>query len=221
MKDGLSIGKGVLWVLIWFGFMLLYTFLDVILWRNMPQIYGKYFNLFSIILCMVIFLAMLTRKTHFKIKLFSNLSFQGILLAIGCAILLYFLLDNCLDPTFERFFPASEESYQETLQSLSKSPIIGLLQVCILAPFIEEVLMRGFLLNALSLKYGKLISLFVSAILFALLHFNMVQTFSALVCGIVLGLLYLHTRSILCCILTHMVYNVISYITMVLPLHGK
>lgn len=221
MKDGVSIGKGVFWVLIWFGFMLLYTALDVGLWRKMSPIWGKYLNLFSIILCMVAFLTLLTRKNNFKINLFSNISFQGILLALGCAILFYFLLDKCLDPMFESIFLGSEESYQETLQSLSKSPIVSLIQVCILAPIIEEILMRGFLLHALSVKYGKLIGLLVSAILFALLHFNMVQTLSALICGFVLGLLYLRTGSILCCILTHMLYNLISYITMILPLYGK
>ena len=81
--------------------------------------------------------------------------------------------------------------------------------------------MRGFLLNGLAINYGKLIALFVSSMLFALLHFNMVQTLSAFICGIVLGLLYLYTDSIFCCILTHVGYNLISYVTMILPLYGK
>ena len=81
--------------------------------------------------------------------------------------------------------------------------------------------MRGFLLSGLALKYGKVIALFVSSMLFAVLHFNMVQTLSALICGIVLGLLYLHTGSIFCCILTHVGYNLISYVTIILPLYGS
>lgn len=221
MKDGISIGKGILWVLVWFGFMLLYTALDVGLWRKITLVYGKYLNLFSIILCMVVFLVLLTRQNYFKVHLLGNISLQGILLAIGCVILFYFLLDKGLDPIFERIFPVSEEGYQQSLQSLSKAPIISLIQVCILAPIIEEILMRGFLLDGLSVKYGKVIALIVSALLFALLHFNMVQTLSAFICGIILGLLYLHTRSILCCMLTHIGYNLISYITMILPLYDK
>ena len=81
--------------------------------------------------------------------------------------------------------------------------------------------MRGFLLSGLASNYGKVMALFVSSMLFALLHFNMVQTLSAFICGIVLGLLYLHTGSIFCCILTHAGYNLISYVTMILPLYGK
>lgn len=221
MREGIRIGKGILWVLIWFGFMLLYTALDVTVWRKSDPLYGKYLNLFSIIFCMAVFLLLLTKNNNFKINLSKNISFQGILLALACAGLFYLILDKGLDPVFERIFPASEESYQQVLQSLSLAPVISFLQVCVLAPIIEEILMRGFLLGGLSLNYGKTAALLISAFLFALLHFNMVQTLSAFICGIVLGLLYLHTGSIFCCILAHMGYNLISYITMIVPLYSK
>lgn len=217
MKDGITFGRGILWVLIWFGFMLLYTALDVVLWSKMPLVYGKYMNLFSIILCMAVFLVLLTRKNDYQINLFADITCHGIVLALGCTILFYFLLDKGLDPIFERIFPVSEEGYQQSLQSLRTTPVISLLQVCVLAPLIEEILMRDFLLHGLSVKYGKGIALLVSAFLFAFLHFNMVQTLSAFICGIVLGLLYLHTGSLFCCILTHVGYNLISYITMIIP----
>lgn len=221
MRNGMCLSKGILWVLIWFGFMLLYTTLDVTVWRKIDPLYGKYLNLFFIIFCMVVFLFLLTKKNNFKIDLLVNISFQGILLALVCAGLFYFILDKGLDPIFEKIFPASEESYQQILQSLSLTPIISFLQVCILAPIIEEILMRGFLLGGLLLNYGKTVSLLISALLFALLHFNMVQTLSAFICGMVLGLLYLHTGSIFCCILAHIGYNLISYITMIVPLYCK
>lgn len=221
MRDGMRISKGILWVLIWFGFMLLYTALDVTVWRKIAPLCGKYLNLFSIMLCMVVFLLLLTRKNNFKIDLLANISFQGILLAFVCIGLFHFILVKGLDPVFERIFPASEESYQKILQSLSLAPIISFLQVCVLAPIIEEILMRGFLLGGLSPNYGKTAALLISAVLFALLHFNMVQTLSAFICGIVLGLLYLHTGSIFCCILAHLGYNLISYITMIAPLYSK
>lgn len=70
--------------------------------------------------------------------------------------------------------------------------------------------MRGFLLGGLAADYGEGAALVISAVLFALLHFNMVQTLSALVCGMVLGLLYLRTESLFCCVITHMGYNLIS-----------
>ena len=217
MKFKISIGTGILWVLIWVGFMLVYTLLDVAIWRKLVPSCEKYLNIISIAFSIVVFLFFLTKQNNYRIHLFRNISIPGILFAMGAAVFLYFLLDKGLDPALERIFPASEQSYQETLQTLRKTPMVSLFQICILAPVIEEILMRDYLLNGLSISYGSIIALFVSSLLFALLHFNMVQTISAFICGIVLGLLYLHTDSIFCCILTHMGYNLISYVMVILP----
>ena len=81
MKDGVSLGRGILWVLVWFGFMLLYTALDVVVWRKLPGIYGEYLNLFSIIFCTIVFLVWLTKENSFKLNLSSNISFHGLILA--------------------------------------------------------------------------------------------------------------------------------------------
>ncbi len=75
--------------------------------------------------------------------------------------------------------------------------------------------MRGFVLGGLKNNYGVTMSLLVSAILFALIHFNMVQTLSAFVCGVILGMLYIKTDSILCCIIAHCGYNLLSYLMII------
>ncbi|MDE7249661.1 MAG: CPBP family intramembrane metalloprotease, partial [Lachnospiraceae bacterium] len=124
-------------------------------------------------------------------------------------------------PIFESVFPKSEQAYQATIQSLIKSPITSLLQVCIIAPVIEEILMRGFVLGGLKNTYGVIVALFISALFFTILHFNMVQTLSAFVCGIILGLLYIKTDSIPCCIIAHCGYNLISYFTTIYPYISK
>ncbi len=218
MTNGISIGIGILWVLLWFGFMLFYTFLDVAVWRKIAPAHAACLNLISIALCMAAFLILLHTKSNFEMDLLGRISFQGICSAIGCAVILYLLLDKFLDPVWEGLFPSSEKGYQETLQALGKAPVISFLQVCVLAPIMEEFLMRGFLLGGLSVNYGKTTALLLSSLLFALLHFNMVQTLSALLCGVILGLLYLQTDSLICCIITHMGYNLISYFTTILPL---
>lgn len=100
------------------------------------------------------------------------------------------------------------------MQGLTKTPIISLLQICVIAPVIEEILMRGFVLGGLKSSYGVFIALLISSVLFALLHFNMVQTLSAFICGLILGCLFIKTDSILCCIIAHCGYNLISFIMM-------
>lgn len=137
--------------------------------------------------------------------------FGDILLALGCAAGFYLVLDMGLDPLLDRLFPQSGQSYAEAASSLKARPWAGLIRVCLLAPVIEEFLMRGLLLEKLRDPLGWLPALLISSAVFALLHFNLVQTLSALICGLALGALYLHSGSLLCCILAHSLYNFFSY----------
>ena len=221
MNSGISIGKGILWVLVWFGFMFIYTALDIVIWRKIAPNYSRILNIITVALSMVVFFVLLERKENFKLNLLANVSIQGIVIAMCCSVLFYFLLDKGLDPIFESIFPSSKENYQQTIQSIISSPIISLIDFCIFAPILEEFLMRGFILNGLSVNYGIIVALLISSILFALLHFNIAQIIPSFICGIILGLIYLYTGSILSCIFAHMGYNFISYITIILPIYNK
>lgn len=218
MNNEISIGKGILWVLVWVGFMIIYTALDVLIWRKIALKYSGVLNLMTVVLCAAIFLNLLMTRTNFKLHLFSNISLQGIILALGCSALFYFLLDKGLDPIFEDLFPSSKENYQQVIGLIKGSPIVSFLDFCILGPIIEEVLMRGFLLDGLSTNHGKIIALLISAAFFSILHFNIAQIVPSFICGIILGLLYYHTDSIFSCILAHIGYNTISYMVIMLPI---
>lgn len=210
----IKIKEAILWVAAYLGIMFFYTFLDIAVWRKILPKYSSGINVITIAICIVVFIALL-RKTGYQVQLLSNISFMGIALAIGCSILFFIVLDKGLDPIFERMFPLSELQYEESVQSLMRSPAASLLQACVLAPIIEEILMRGVVLGGLKDTYGVGVALLISSILFAILHFNMVQSLSAFVCGIVLGLLYIKTDSIFCCITAHCGYNIISYIAII------
>ncbi|WP_343209676.1 CPBP family intramembrane glutamic endopeptidase [Anaerolentibacter hominis] len=210
----ISIKTSLLWTGLYFCVMLLYTAVDLTVWRKLDGPYAEWCILVTMIALSAVFLLILQAKTSFRIKILEHTTRKGILLAVLCAVLFYFLLDKGLDPFFERLFPVSETAYQESMLSLAKSPVSSFIHVCLAAPVIEEILMRGFVLGGLRNTKGGLAALLISAVLFALLHFNMVQTLSALVCGVVLGLLYIKTGSLFCCILTHCLYNVISYFVM-------
>jgi len=209
----LSLGRAMVWVAAYFGIMLFYTCLDIAVWRRIFPKHSEWANIIAIMICACGFIRLLKKK--YKIVIFSSITFTGIALAVLCSILFFLLLDKCLDPVFEGVFPQSEQDYQETIQSFIKSPVTSLLQICIVAPVIEEVLMRGFVLGGLKNTYGAAGALFFSSLLFAILHFNMVQTLSAFVCGMILGLLYIKTNSIFCCIIAHCGYNFISYVSII------
>ena len=205
----ISIGSSLLWVGLYFVFMLFYTFMDIAVWRKVFQKHSDIANLIAVAVCICVFLILLG-KTGYELHIFSHFTLSGFLLAVCCSILLFIVLDRGLDRVFESLFPQSEKGYQEAIQRLTDSSAASFIHVCLLAPFIEEILMRGFLLNGLVPRYGTAAALLLSSILFAILHFNMVQSLSAFLCGMVLGLLCLTTDSVLCCIIAHSVYNILS-----------
>ncbi|HOU96633.1 MAG TPA: type II CAAX endopeptidase family protein [Bacteroidales bacterium] len=216
-----SLGQSILWVGGYFCIMLIYTGINMGVWRKISNSYSSWLNLLTMAFLSIVFIRLLTKKTSYRLRIFDNFTTRGILYAIMCAVLFYFLLDKCLDPFFESLFPTSEEAYRGSILTLSKSPVTTFIHVCILAPVIEEILMRGFVLGSLRSTFGVAFALLVSSFLFALLHFNMVQTLSAFICGLILGVLYLKTGSILCCMIAHCGYNAISYFMIIAPLIGK
>ena len=214
-QNPLSVPSAVLWTGAYLGVMLIYTGLDVAVWRKWFPGRSEWIGLAAAAACSAGFLWLVQRRR--PVDVFSGVTPTGLLLAAACSLLFFLLLDCCLDPLLERAFPRSETAYQEALEHLARAPAASLLRICLLAPVVEEILMRGLVLGGLRDSCGVLGALLLSSLLFAILHFNMVQTLSAFICGLILGSLYLQTGSVFCCILAHCGYNLISYLAEILP----
>lgn len=189
------------------------TAFNTILWRPFAGKFSTWMNIITLIIINVMFFVGVIRITKHKIAIFNNITVVGILLAIGCSVLFFLLLDNFLDPIVDKIFPKSAVEYQETLAVLRQSPTTTFIRVCLFAPITEELLMRGYVFTGLQNKYGTLSALLITTILFAILHFNFAQTLSAFIGGLIIGLLYIKTNSLFCCMLAHVLYNSISHVT--------
>lgn len=176
---------------------------------------SAWLNLFALLITNSLFIYFVSAKYQWKIKLFSNLSLKGIFLAIGCSVLFYILLDKMIDPFIDSIFTSSALKYKRTIDQLIQFPLVNFIRVCLMAPIVEEILIRGFILESLQKNYSVILSLLISSIIFAIFHFNFAQTLSSLICGLLLGILYINTHSLLCCILAHSLYNTISYIAII------
>lgn len=217
----LTIGEALLGIFGYFLVMLVYTAIDLFLWRKINHPISAWLHLLTMVILSVLYVLVLTKNTGIQWNVFSNITIKQFGIAISCAILFYLLLDCFLDPILEKLLPQSEAAYQQSLATLAKTPLASLLHVCIFTPIVEEVLIRGYLLNGIQKTSGTIIALLISAVIFALLHFNMAQTLSALLCGLILGVLYINTGSLFACIIAHSGYNIISYVMTILPLVFK
>lgn len=90
--------------------------------------------------------------------------------------------------------------------------LLAFVSSVIVPAFCEEMLFRGVILTNLQ-PYGKTTALIVSASLFALMHNNGAQLFYTFIAGILIGWVYIRTRSLWGCILIHFFNNLLAVLT--------
>ena len=87
--------------------------------------------------------------------------------------------------------------------------VMAVFTSAIVPAFVEELLFRGVVLTNI-LPYGRTPAVLISAVLFGLMHQNPGQIFYATMAGVVLGLVYVRTRSIWGGVIIHFVNNLFS-----------
>lgn len=93
------------------------------------------------------------------------------------------------------------------------SPALFILYAGLIAPIVEELLCRFFIIESFS-EDKKGIAIVVSAVIFGALHGNLQQGIPATLIGVILGLLYVKSRNIVIPIIFHLIFNNLSILTM-------
>lgn len=93
----------------------------------------------------------------------------------------------------------------------------GYFTLCLLVPFVEELVFRGAILRSLSGFFkNPWAAIALSSAMFALVHGNPAQMPHALLIGLLLGWMYVRTGSILPGVILHWVNNTVAYVLYVL-----
>lgn len=88
----------------------------------------------------------------------------------------------------------------------------SVLAVVVFAPLFEEFLCRGYLLGSLQKCYGATRAVLLSSLFFGVLHVQPVAVVNAFLMGVVLGVVYLATRTLWAPILLHAANNALAYL---------
>ena len=86
----------------------------------------------------------------------------------------------------------------------------GILLVALVGPVVEELFFRGGILRALLRKYKPWVAIVVSGLIFGIVHMNPAQVVFASLAGMLLGWLYWRTRSLIPCMVVHVLNNSFS-----------
>lgn len=107
---------------------------------------------------------------------------------------------------------------ESNLDLASNAPlnvILFFVRLCVLAPLIEEFLMRGCMLKILK-PYGNWFAIIVTSVMFGLLHNNIGQGIGAVAIGILFGIIAIKSESIYPTIVLHGVNNLFASIGAIL-----
>lgn len=115
-------------------------------------------------------------------------------------------------------FPTIIENSQDIGIQAASGPevLLCFLMYAIFPAILEELLFRGLILKHL-LPYGKWGAILISALLFGVTHMNPRQILFAFVIGVLLGICYEYTGSLLLPMMIHLINNSISVATTLVP----
>ncbi|MCR8746896.1 CPBP family intramembrane glutamic endopeptidase [Romboutsia lituseburensis] len=91
--------------------------------------------------------------------------------------------------------------------NIISSSLVQVMAVTVFGPIYEEIIFRRIIFDHLKKNYNIISAVIVQALIFGLLHSNLIQDLSAFISGIVLVLLYIRYNSLLASITLHIVFN--------------
>lgn len=104
------------------------------------------------------------------------------------------------------------EGYIMSINNYQYSPAIFIYTV-LLAPVTEEIFNRGIIFNTAHKRHGNIYAVVVSALLFAIGHYNFMQFISALCMGLLIGYFIVRTGNVYIGIIIHVANNMFSTIS--------
>ena len=140
----------------------------------------------------------------------TAIQLKQVIAVLGITICLSIGLNNVISMSplvhmSEEYQNASDAFYGSTLG-------LEFLGSALITPFLEELLHRGVVFGRLRMRMGMWPAVLVSALIFAVLHFNLVQFIYAFLLGIVFALFVEKTGRLYPAVVAHVVANGIAVI---------
>ncbi len=165
--------------------------------------------------CSYLLVFFLIRRYIFPYKVSKYQLKNPIKIYFVTAILAYLLAAAVLSFFTFVFYLEPSESELMFEKLLKGYPWFGIISALIIAPICEEIFFRYYILNFLETQFKPRTAVILSALLFGAFHLNIRQFLFATVLGFVLGIVYNKTKDIRHSIFLHFIFNLVSFINVV------
>ncbi len=113
---------------------------------------------------------------------------------------------------FMTYLPGYEAmlaAYKAMFEGLN--PIAMLIAGGFIGPICEEIIFRGVILEGLTKRYNPIKAIIFSALIFGLIHMQPLQVMGTFFAGLILGWIYVKTKSLWVVIVLHVINNIIAF----------
>lgn len=156
-----------------------------------------------------------------------TLSLEDFLVCLVIASGIGYILNigaNVINGFFSMFNGKSINEMNPAIDAISTYTPSMVIYVCLLGPFMEEVMFRGLLLRR-ARRFGDRTAVVFCAVAFGLMHGNLPQFFYATFVGLIFGYIAVKTNRLCYNVLLHITFNSYTMITtswlMYLEEHGR
>ena len=189
---------------------------------NILNFFTTYFiiKFLSFIIPFLFGIALLRESIH---DFFSNVKGEKVKIT---TIILYAVLDTLFAFSFVfiliNLIPSSSSGYGDLYEM--KSFWEALVMTGVIGPISEEIIFRAIIFRGLRGRYKQGTALIISALIFAIFHGSPAQIINSFFAGIVFGLVFIKTRSLIIPIFMHcinnMVFTFLDYLNVFFPHSG-
>lgn len=122
-----------------------------------------------------------------------------------------------VSPMFEKTMASSSSNLEgRPMSEVAILFVLAIFSTAIVPAICEEYFFRGAILGLL-LPFGRTAAIIGSSVLFGFMHQNPLQLFYTVFMGVILGYIYVKTKSIWACVLLHFFNNLITVVEDFLP----
>jgi len=133
--------------------------------------------------------------------------------SVFLALLLVFLYPLFKIPSFlnnlieTKILTLEISSYSPAITQKHYPQSYSIIRALVFAPFLEELLFRGIVLNKVKEKYSAIVAVLFSSTLFAVYHMDFEQAILAFFAGLIFGYIYIKKGNLSIVILIHFLNN--------------
>ena len=130
---------------------------------------------------------------------------------ILCGTIAIWALAGLISELAVTLFPGQAELLQNMMNNaLGGNEVIGMITGVLLAPVMEELAMRGIIVQRSKRAFGVIGCMIITALMFGLFHMNLIQGLYVLPMGLFWGFVGYKYNSVIPCMICHIVNNFIA-----------